>query len=115
MPIMPDQTSPSSSQRTVRRSSADQSDSGGFSGADSGLMLASDARRSPTGGNSDAGMGTSTGQSQGLGLGMSMGAGGGMPAAGMDGVEGLLRRGNLDDPRGGWKSPGRDRSVIERL
>ena len=94
-PIMPDQTSPSSSQRTMRRSSADQSDSGGFSGADSGLMLASDARRSPTGGNSDAGMGTSTGQSQGSG--MSMGAGGGMPAAGMDGVEGLLRRGNLDD------------------
>ena len=49
-PIMPDQTSPASSQRGVRRSSADQSDSGGSqvwdSGSDAWLRT---TRRSPGG------------------------------------------------------------------
>jgi protein involved in polysaccharide export with SLBB domain len=84
-PILPDQTSPASSQRGVRRSSADQPDSGGVSGGDSGLTLASDTRRSPVGGSS----GPST-------PGMSMG--GAAPSVpGGDSVDGMLRRGNLDD------------------
>jgi polysaccharide biosynthesis/export protein len=87
LPILPDQMSPADSQRTMRRSSADQSDSGGSSSMDSGLTLASDTRRSTASGSSGAGTGS----------GMNMGMGGGMPAAGTDGVDGMLRRGNLDD------------------
>ena len=89
-PILPDQGSPGSSQRGVRRASADQSDSG-FSSMDSGgLTLASDTRRSPAGGN--AGSASSTGP------GMNMGAGSGAaPATGGADVDGMLRRGNLDD------------------
>src|ERR1700730_10137152 len=86
LPILPDQMSPADSQRTMRRSSADQSDSGGSSGMDSGLTLASDTRRSTASGSSGAGTGS----------GMNMGMGGGMPAAGTDGVDGMLRRGNMD-------------------
>jgi protein involved in polysaccharide export with SLBB domain len=87
-PILPDQSSPASSQRTVRRSSVDQSDSGGSSGGESGLTLASDTQRSPAGG----------GSSSGSGSGMSLGMGGGTPAgSGAEGVDGMLRRGNLDD------------------
>jgi polysaccharide export outer membrane protein len=89
-PVLPDQSSPGSSQRGVRRSSADQSDSG-FSGTDSGgLTLAADTRRSPVGGSSNPGSGS--------GSGMSMGSGGGAPqASGGDSVDSMLRRGNLDD------------------
>ena len=95
LPVMPDQMSPSSSQRNLRRSSADPSDSGGFSGMDSGLTLASDSTRYPTGGASGAGGGAGAGSGQGMGMGT--GVGGGMPAGGMDGLDGLLRRGNLED------------------
>src|SRR5579862_4332368 len=93
LPVMPDQMSPGAAQRTLRRSSADQSDSGGFSGAD-GLTLASDRGRSATG-SSGTGVGSAmgTGSAAGMGLGMS----GGMPGGGMDGMDSLLRRGNPDD------------------
>jgi protein involved in polysaccharide export with SLBB domain len=96
MPVMPDQMSPSSSQRTVRRSSADPSDSGGFSsmGSGSGLTLASDSTRY-RGGASSGGLGAGAGSGAGMGLGGGMPNG--MPAGGMDGLDGLLRRGNLDD------------------
>jgi len=82
-PIFPDQTSPASSQRGVKRSSADQSDSGGFSGSDGGLTLASDTRRSTVGGGSDA-------KTPGTSM-------GGTAAPGADSFDGMLRRGNLDD------------------
>lgn len=95
MPIMPDQMSPSSSQRTLRRSSADPSDSGGVSSMGSGLTLASDSARYPSGGNSSGGGGVGAGSSAGMGMGGGMSSG--MPAGGMDGLDGLLRRGNLDD------------------
>jgi polysaccharide export outer membrane protein len=95
LPVMPDQMSPSSSQRNLRRSSADPSDSGGFSGMDSGLTLASDSTRYPTGGASGAGGGAGAGSGQGMGMGT--GVGGGLPAGGMDNPDGLLRRGNLED------------------
>jgi polysaccharide biosynthesis/export protein len=91
LPVMPDQMSPGAAQRTMRRSSADQSDSGGFSGAD-GLTLASDRGQSATGGSS-RGSGSAMGSAAGMGLGMS----GGMPGASMEGMDGLLRRGTLDD------------------
>jgi protein involved in polysaccharide export with SLBB domain len=94
-PVMPDQMSPSSSQRTLRRSSADPSDAGGFSSAGSGLTLASDTTRYSGASNENVGPGA------GLGGGMGTGLGGGMPngmqAGGVDGLDGLLRRGNLDD------------------
>src|SRR5258708_5949756 len=95
LPVMPDQMSPSSSQRNLRRSSADPSDSGGFSGMDSGLTLASDSTRYPTGGASGAGGGAGAGSGQGMGMGT--GVGGGLPAGGMDNPDGLLRRGDLGD------------------
>ncbi len=79
-PVFPDQTSPSGGQRAVRRSSADQSDSG-FSNQDSGLTLASDTRRS--GGSSGAGAG--------------MGLGGNAQMGGMDIPDSMMRRGNLDE------------------
>jgi protein involved in polysaccharide export with SLBB domain len=88
-PLRPEQTSPYDSQRTLRRASGDQVDSEGFSNMDPALLLASDSRRSSAGMSSGLGMGA--------GAGTSMGMGGGMPGAGMDGVESLLRRGNLDD------------------
>lgn len=88
-PILPDQSSPGSSQRGVRRSSADPSDLGS-SGMDSGgLTLASDTRRS-AGGSSGAGASAAPGLSMGTG-------GAAAPATGGDGVDSLLRRGNLDD------------------
>lgn len=88
-PVMPDQTSPYDSLRTPRRASSDQSDSGGFPSLDSGLMLASDSRRSS--GGMDPGLG------MGLGAGVSPGMGGSMSADGIDGVDAMLRRGNVDD------------------
>jgi polysaccharide biosynthesis/export protein len=91
-PIFPDQMSPSDSQRNVRRASGDQSDSGGFSNPDSGLMLASDSRRSSAG-DMDSGMGMGMGSGSRSG----MGAGGNMPSGGMDAMDSLMRRGNLDD------------------
>jgi protein involved in polysaccharide export with SLBB domain len=97
LPVMPDQMSPSSSQRNLRRSSADPSDSGGFSAMDSGVTLVSDSTRYPTGGASGAGVGAGAGSGQGMGMGMGTGVAGGMPAGGMDNPDGLLRRGNLDD------------------
>ena len=95
-PIMPDQLPPSSSQRDLRRSSADPSDSGGLSSVGSGLTLASDSTRYPGGASSgDAGAGSAAG----MGLGGSRP--GGMQMGGMDGLDGMLRRGNLDDLAGG--------------
>ena len=87
-PILPSQMSPNDSLRMQRRASSDQSDSG-FSGLDSGLMLASDSRRSSSG--MDSGLGMGAGTSPGMSMGGSMGAGG------MDGMDALMRRGNLDD------------------
>ncbi len=73
IPIFPEQMSPYDSPRTTRRAGGgDPSDSGGYPGLDSGLILASDSRQS------------------------SLGLGGGTPPAGMD-VESMLRRGSLDD------------------
>src|ERR1700730_14758564 len=99
LPVMPDQMSPSSSQRTLRRSSAEPSDSDGFSSMGSGLTLASDSTKYPSGGASSGGLGAGAGAGPGTGSGMGMGTGeaGGMPAGGTDGLDGLLRRGNLDD------------------
>src|SRR5260221_14725639 len=97
LPVMPDQMSPSSSQRNLRRSSADPSDSGGFSGMDSGLTLASDSTRYPSGGASGASGGTGAGSGQSMGMGTGTGGGGGMPSGGTDNPDGLLRRGNIDD------------------
>jgi len=97
LPVMPDQMSPSSSQRNLRRSSADPSDSGGFSGMDSGLTLASDSTRYPSGGASGANGGTGAGSGQSMGMGTGTGVGGGMPSGGTDNPDGLLRRGNIDD------------------
>src|SRR5882672_4236662 len=97
LPVMPDQMSPSSSQRNLRRSSADPSDSGGFSGMDSGLTLASDSTRYPSGGASGASGGTGAGSGQSMGMGTGTGVGGGMPSGGTDNPDGLLRRGNIDD------------------
>jgi polysaccharide export outer membrane protein len=85
VPILPDQNSPAGSQRSVRRSSAGDSDSGGFSSMDSGLTLASDTRRSTPGSDAGASSGTSGGM------------GGSMPAPGGESVDSILRRGNLDD------------------
>src|ERR1700730_10562651 len=87
-PIMPDQMSPSSSQRTLRRSSAEPSDSDGFSSMGSGLSLASDSTRYPAGGASGAGTGAGVGV--GSGSGMSMGMGEGTPAGNLDGLDGML-------------------------
>jgi protein involved in polysaccharide export with SLBB domain len=89
-PILPSQMSPNDSLRMQRRASSDQSDSG-FSGLDSGLMLASGSQRSSSGMDSGQGMGAGAGMSPGMGMGGSMGAGG------MDGMDALMRRGNLDD------------------
>ena len=59
----------------------------------SGLTLASDSARFPTSGLARPGAGS------GAGMGMGLGANtpGSMPAGGMDGLDGLLRRGGLDD------------------
>ncbi len=87
-PILPDQMSPADSMRALRmaRSSDDSGGggglsggfssglSGGFSGLDQGSMLAS----------------TYSGRS-------SAGMTGGMPPTGLDGIDSLLRRGNVDD------------------
>ncbi len=97
LPVMPDQMSPSSSQRNLRRSSADPSDSGGPSSMGSSLTLASDSTRYPSDGASSAGVGAGVGAGAGSAQGMGMGTGEGMPAGGMDGLDGLLRRGNLGD------------------
>ena len=92
-PLLPEQTSPSSPLRMQRRASSDLSDSDRFSGLDSGLVLASDSRRSGAGMDSGLGLGTGAGMSPALG----MGAGGSMSPGGRDGLDDLLRRGNLDD------------------
>ena len=75
LPILPDQLSPSDSMRTLRTAAGrDDSGGGGYSGLDLGSMLATDfSRRSPAG------------------------LAGGMPPTGIDGVDSLLRRGNVDD------------------
>ncbi|MGH9502868.1 MAG: SLBB domain-containing protein [Terriglobales bacterium] len=104
-PVLPGQMSPYDSLRTPRRASSDQSDSGGFSNLDSGLLLASDSTRSSYGMDPGLGMGMGSGMGSGMGPGMSAGMGSGiaggmggsMPGGGMDGFDSLLRRGNLDD------------------
>jgi protein involved in polysaccharide export with SLBB domain len=93
MPVMPDQMSPSSAQRNVLRSSGNSPDSGGVSSMGSGLTLASDSSRFPSGGLAGSGAGSSAGTGMGMGGGMP----GNMPAGGTDGLDGMLRRGSLDD------------------
>ena len=97
-PLLPEQTSPSDPLRMQRRASSDLSDSGGFSSLDPSLLLASDSRRSGSG--MDSGLGLGAGMSPGMGMGAGMGAGGNMSLGGMDGIDALLRRGNLDDMSG---------------
>ncbi len=94
-PLFPGQVSPNDSLRMQRRASSDQS---GLGGQDSGLMLAADSRRSAEGADSGSGLDPGMGMSSGLAMGMgaTMGAGS-MPSGGMDALDSLLRRGNLDD------------------
>jgi polysaccharide export outer membrane protein len=75
LPILPGPMSPSDSNRTLRTAfGRDDSGDRGYGGFDQGSMLAADFLRRP-----------------------SAGLAGGMPPTGIDGVDSLLRRGNVDD------------------
>lgn len=74
LPILPDQMSPSDSTRTLRTAfGRDDSEGRGYSGLDSNPMALDFSRRSPAG------------------------LAGAMPPTGVDGVDSILRRGNVDD------------------